>query len=383
MFHAAVGDLIANVVNRYTTVWSAAPGLAQLEANVIRWFCQMVGYPEKSGGYLASGGSMANLSAVVTARHERLPEDFLNGTIYMSDQTHHSITKAAMIAGFPAGRVRTIPVDRSYRIRIDALRERIARDRAAGFVPFMVVGSAGTTNTGAVDDLQALAEVARSESLWLHLDAAYGGFFMLTERGRRAMQGIELADSITLDPHKGMFLPYGTGCLLARDRRALERAHRIDADYMPRREQPEEFVDFCDISPELSRDYRGLRVWLPLKMHGAAVFAEALDEKIDLARWATEELRKIDGIEIVVEPQLSLVAFRFDRPGIKADRLDRLNRELLRRINDRQRVHLTGTTVDGRFLLRICVLSLRTHLDRMELGLEDIRRSIAGLSDIA
>ena len=145
--------------------------------------------------------------------------------------------------------------------------------------------------------------------------------------------------------------------------------------------QPEEFVDFCDISPELSRDYRGLRVWLPLKMHGAAVFTEALDEKIDLARWATEELRKIDGIEIVVEPQLSVVAFRFDKPGIEAERLDRLNRELLRRINDRQRVHLTGTIVDGRFLLRICVLSLRTHLDRMELGLEDIRRSVAGLSD--
>ena len=194
------------------------------------------------------------------------------------------------------------------------------------------------------------------------------------------MKGIERADSITLDPHKGLFLPYGTGCLLARERRALERAHRLDADYMPRREQPEEFVDFCDISPELSRDFRGLRVWLPLKMHGAAVFREALDEKLDLAWWASDELKKIDGIKIVAEPQLSTVAFRLEQPGQGPERMDELNRELLGRINDRQRVNLTGTVVDGRFVLRICVLSLRTHLERMMQGLDDIRYSVADLA---
>ena len=380
LFHAAVGDLIANSINRYVTVWSAAPGLAQLEANVVRWFCDMIGYPAEAGGYLASGASLANFSAVVTARRERLPENFLNGTIYMSDQTHHSITKAAMLAGFPVRNVRTVAVDAEYRIRLDALSDRIREDRRAGLRPFMIAGSAGTTNTGAVDDLEGLADVARSEELWLHLDAAYGGFFMLTERGRKAMKGIERADSITLDPHKGLFLPYGTGCLLARERRALERAHRLDADYMPRREQPEEFVDFCDISPELSRDFRGLRVWLPLKMHGAAAFREALDEKLDLAWWATDELKKIDGIKIVAEPQLSTVAFRLERPGQGPGRLDELNRELLGRINDRQRVNLTGTVVDGRFVLRICVLSLRTHLERMMLGLDDIRYSVADLA---
>ncbi len=380
LFHAAVGDLIANSINRYVTVWSAAPGLAQLEANVVRWFCDTIGYPTEAGGYLASGASLANFSAVVTARRERLPENFLNGTIYMSDQTHHSITKAAMLAGFPVRNVRTVAVDAEYRIRLDALSDRIREDRRAGMCPFMIAGSAGTTNTGAVDDLEGLADVARSEELWLHLDAAYGGFFMLTERGRKAMKGIERADSITLDPHKGLFLPYGTGCLLARERRALERAHRLDADYMPRREQPEEFVDFCDISPELSRDFRGLRVWLPLKMHGAAVFREALDEKLDLAWWATDELKKIDGIKIVAEPQLSTVAFRLEQPGQGPERMDELNRELLGRINDRQRVNLTGTVVDGRFVLRICVLSLRTHLERMMQGLDDIRYSVADLA---
>ncbi|MDH3228077.1 MAG: aminotransferase class I/II-fold pyridoxal phosphate-dependent enzyme, partial [Thermoleophilia bacterium] len=265
LFHAAVADLMGNVINRYVTVWQAAPGLATLEANVIRWFGGMVGYPSEATGFLASGGSMANLSALVTARKDRLPEDFLRGTIYMSDQTHHSITKAALIAGFPERSVRTVPVDSLYRIRIDALQESIRRDRAVGLQPFLIVGSAGTTNTGAVDDLDALADVARDEEMWLHHDAAYGGFFMLTERGREAMRGIGRADSITLDPHKGLFLPYGTGCLLARDRAALERAHRVDADYMPRRESSDEIPSFCDISPELSRDFRGLRVWLPMK----------------------------------------------------------------------------------------------------------------------
>ncbi len=379
LFHAAVADLISNAVNRYVTVWSAAPGLAQIEATVIRWFCGMMGYPEQSGGFLASGGSIANLSAVVMARSERLPEEFLRGAVYASDQVHHSVDKAAMLAGFPKRAVRTVPVDDQYRIRIDGLRERIRQDRAAGMQPFLVVGSAGTTNTGAVDDLEALADVARSETLWLHLDAAYGGFFMLTERGRSVMQGIERADSITLNPHKGLFLPYGTGCLLARDRRALERTHRVDADYMPTREHAEEFVDFCDISPELSRDVRGLRVWLPFKMHGVAPFRDALDEKLDLAHWATDELEKIPGIEIVARPQLSTVAFRLVQPGMDREEMDRLNRELLRRINRRQRVNLTGTMVDRGFVLRICVLSVRTHLDRMKLCLEDIRNSIAEL----
>ena len=377
LFHAAVADLVADVTNRYVTVWQAAPGLVQLEANVIRWFCQMLGYPSGAGGFLATGGSLASFSAVVAARRDRLPDDFLSGVLYVSDQTHHSVLKAALLAGFSDRNFRTIPSDPSYRIRIDLLEEQIRDDRAARLTPFLIVGSAGTTNTGAVDDLEGLAEVARREKLWLHLDAAYGGFFVLTERGRRLMRGIDAADSITLDPHKGLFLPYGTGCLLARDRRALQRAHSVRADYMPTLQDAPDRVDFCDISPELSREFRGLRVWLPLKMHGAGAFREALDEKLDLAQWAWHELEKIDGIEIVAEPQLSLVAFRLHRPGLDPEQLDRLNRELLDRINARRRIFLTGTTVGDRFVLRICVLSYRTHLDRMKLGLEDIRRSVA------
>ncbi len=379
IFHAAVADLIADAVNRYVGVWLAAPGLSQLEANVVRWFCEIVGYPAAARGMLTSGGSLANFSAIVTARRERLPADFLRGTLYASDQVHHSVAKAAMLAGFPPESVRMVPSDGRFRLRLDALEELIEQDRAAGREPFLLVTSAGTTNTGAVDDLQGAADVAQRHGLWLHADAAYGGFFALTERGRRAMQGLERADSITLDPHKGLFLPYGTGSLLVRDGAALERAHALGAAYMPEMSETEEFVDFCQVSPELSRPFRGLRVWLPFKLAGAGAFRQQLDEKLDLARWAWERLLEIEGVEIVAQPQLSVVAFRLTLPGLDAEETNRVNRELLQRINARRRVYLTGTTVSGTFILRICVLSFRTHIERMEQGMEDIRAAVAAL----
>jgi aromatic-L-amino-acid decarboxylase len=350
-----------------------------LEANVIHWFCEMVGYPADALGILTTGGSLANFSAIVAARRQHLPEQFLHGTLYASDQVHHSVQKAAVLAGFPARQVRVVPTDDRFRLRADALEERIVADRASGRHPFMVVGSAGTTNTGAVDDLEAVAAIAARERLWFHADAAYGGFFMLTERGRRALRGIERADSITLDPQKGLFLPYGTGCLLVRNRRALAQAHavQIGADYLPAMQEEADFVDFCQLSPELSRAFRGLRVWLPFKLLGARPFRESLDEKLDLTDWATEELEGIPGIEIEARPQLSIVAFRLVPPGLAAAELDGLNRRFLDAINARKRVYLTGTTVRDRFVLRICVLSFRTHLDRMRAGLEDIRSAAA------
>ena len=217
--HAAVADLIADAVNRYVGVFAAAPGLAQIESNVVRWFADLRGFRPRPGGILTSGGSLANFSALVAARRGPAAGEFLSGTLYASDQTHHSVQKAALLAGFPPGNVRAIPTDDAYRIRVPALAEAIAADRAAGRTPFFVVGNAGTTNTGAVDDLAALAEVCARERLWFHVDGAYGGFFLLTEEGRRRMAGIERADSIVLDPHKGLFLPYGTGALLVRDAR--------------------------------------------------------------------------------------------------------------------------------------------------------------------
>jgi aromatic-L-amino-acid decarboxylase len=377
--HAAVASLIAEATNRYVGVFAAAPGLAQIEANVVRWFCEMVGYPASAGGILTTGGSLSNFSALVTARRERLPEDFLEGTIYASDQTHHSVQKAAMLAGFPPANVREVASDDQFRIRVDSLAARVGEDRSAGFTPFLVVGNAGTTNTGAVDDLEALAELALRERLWFHADAAYGGFFVLTERGRRTLSGLARADSIALDPHKSLFLPYGSGCLLVHDPEALRRAHALSADYMPSMQDDPDLVDFNMISPELSRDWRGLRVWLPLKMHGILPFRRNLDEKLDLAEWACRQLQEIPGIEIVAPPQLSIVAFRLRRRGLSEEATNELNRDLLARINAGKRVYMTGTKLRGDFALRICVLSFRTHRDRMEAALNDIREAAAGL----
>lgn len=376
LFHSAVADLISDSVNRYVGVWLAAPALSQLEATVIQWFAQVIGYPQEARGILTTGGSLANFSAVVTARRSLLPEDFLSGTIYTSDQVHHSVVKAAILAGFPERNVRELPSDDRFRIRPDSLQESISADRKSGYMPFLIVGSAGTTNTGAVDDLDALANIAKREAMWLHVDAAYGGFFMLTERGRKVMRGIERADSVTLDPHKALFLPYGTGSLLVRDGAALRRAHSLHAEYLPPMQDDPDLVDFCLYSPELSRAFRGLRVWLPLKMHGASPFRKNLDEKLDLTQWATDQLRLIPGIQIIAEPQLSVVAFRLFRSGLSAEELNTLNRTFLDKINAKKRVYLTATALGGDFVIRICVVSFRTHLDRMQAALEDIRSAV-------
>jgi aromatic-L-amino-acid decarboxylase len=374
LLHAAVADLIADSVNRYVGLFGAAPGLAQLEVNVLDWFREMVGFPPEAGGILTSGGSLSALTALITARRERLPENFLSGMIYVSDQAHHSLEKAALLAGFPAANVRKLPSDERFRLRPEILEAAVEEDRARGLTPFLAVVSAGTTNTGAVDPLDEIAETADRHGLWLHVDAAYGGFFVLTEEGRQALRGIARADSIVLDPHKSLFLPYGTGALLVRDAEALRRTHSLAADYLP---ESRAEVDFCEISPELTRPFRGLRVWLPLKMHGIGPFREALEEKLALARWASDELKAIPGIEILAEPQLSALAFRLNPGGLKTDELNRLNRSLMKRINDRKRVLLTGTLLRGEFVIRICVLSFRTHRDRMILCLEDIREEAA------
>lgn len=369
LFHAAVADLIADATNRYVGIWQAAPGLVQLETNVIRWFCGMVGWGDGAGGLLTTGGSLANLGAVVTARHEKLGEDFARGTIYASAHAHHSVRKAARVAGFREAHVREVPVDAAFRMDVAALAARIAEDRAAGLVPAMVVTSAGTTATGAVDPLPAIADLCAAEGLWHHVDAAYGGFFLLTERGRAALAGIERADSITLDPHKGLFLPYGTGCLLARDRDALRRAHQVSASYLPPSQSDPDCWDFADLGPELSRDARGLRVWVPLKMHGAAAFRAQLDEKLDLARDACARVAALPGVEIVAGPELSLFAFVVR--GVET-------RQLLSRVNQRGRVLITGADVGGRYVARVCVLSFRTHRREIDALVEDVEAAIAG-----
>jgi aromatic-L-amino-acid/L-tryptophan decarboxylase len=265
--------------------------------------------------------------------------------------------------------VRTVPVTERLRLDADALEDAIARDRVGGFTPFLVVASAGTTNTGAVDPLGAVADVAERERTWFHVDAAYGGFFRLTDRGRERFAGIERADSITLDPHKGMFLPYGTGSLIVRDGAALRRAHHLDAAYLQDLPEDEEIPNFADYSPELSRDFRGLRVWFPLKLHGVAAFRAALDEKLDLAGALAAGLRTIPEIELPWDIDLTVVPFRL-REGD-----DGANRRLLEEINASSRVALSSTMIDDRFVLRACIVSHRTHRDRIDECIGIVRRA--------
>lgn len=376
LMHSAISDLITSTANRFAGVWLAGPGLAAIEELVLQWFRDLIGFPSEGGGVLTSGGSIANLIAIVAARRTKLPTHFWNGILYTSSQTHHSVSKAAMIAGFPPENVREVCCDQYLRMRMDDLSTKVQKDREDGKIPFLVVGNAGTTNTGAVDPLREIADLCDREKMWFHVDAAYGGFFLLTDRGKSILAGIERAHSVTLDPHKGLFVPYGTGCIVVRNLENLRAAFRVEATYLP----PEGTYDAADLSPELSRAARGLRIWLPLKMHGAGAFRELLDEKLDLAHDAADRLRKIPHLKLI-EPELSLLAFRLCPPKIEDKSLDALNQELLSAINASQRVFLSGTKLQGSFFLRLCILSFRTHQDRVEELLELVEKESKRLID--
>ena len=366
---SALADWIIKTINRYGTAEFAAPALAQLEFEVIQTFARWVGYGDGFAGVLTTGGSLANFTALVAARRAMLPENFLDGVIYCSDQTHHSIMKAANLAGFSRRNVRIIESDEAYRIRLESLRATIAADRATGMTPFLIVGSAGTTNTGAVDPLAGLAEIASVEHLWLHVDAAYGGAFLLTERGRALCSSIHEADSVTLDPHKGLFLPYGTGGVLVKDKACLIQAHELRGDYLPDLDYERAHLDPFSLSVELSREHRGLKVALPLILHGEAAFAAALNEKLDLARLAYEGLKASVYFEVLNVPELSTFAFR-----LKNTADDGANKALMESINAAGLVYLSGTVLEGRFALRVSILSHRTHKPEVVALLQELER---------
>ncbi len=359
---AAIADLIATSANRYVGVRAPSPALVQIEETAIAWLARLMGYPKSAGGILTSGGSLSTLSAIVAARETKLPDDFSEGTIYMSEETHYCVPKAARIAGFRHWQVRNIAVDERRRMDTRALERMVEADHHKGLKPFMVIASVGTTNTGAIDDIARIVLIGQRHSLWVHADAAYGGFFRLAKAGPSLMPEIEACDSITLDPHKAMFLPYGTGCLLVRDPESLKRAHSMDAEYLHDVRASTSF-NFSDLSPELSRDFRGLRIWLPLVLHGVGAFQDAIEEKLSLTRWAYDQLKDDPRFEILDEPQLSVIALRLK--GSDAS-VDALTEELHRRVNARGRVFLSSTRLDGRYIIRICVLSFRTHMDRVK-----------------
>jgi len=369
IYPAAVADFLGSATNRFTGAWFAAPAAVRLEANVLDWFGQWMGYPATARGILTSGGSLANFSAVVTARKHILGDDLSRGMIYASNQTHHCVMKVASLAGIPERNVRLLDVDEKYRAVPDMIEEAVRDDERAGLRPFLLVGNAGTTNTGAVDPLVGLADVAQRHGLWYHIDAAYGGFFNLCDEGKRRLEGIELSDSAVLDPHKGLFLPYGSGCLLVKDGELLRRAHMMSAEYLQDIGTPEGEMSPAEYSPELSRAYRGLRIWLPLKLYGVRAFRENLEEKLRLAGWLFNKFLEEPGFECISAPDLSVVAYRLIPESGDADEF---NRRLLRNINRSRKLFISSTTLRGRFVLRACVLSFRTHQAEVEEAFETI-----------
>ena len=379
MYPSALGDFLADVTNRYSGVSFAAPGAAKMEQQLVKWMTELVGFPANSGGDLTSGGSIANLSAIVTARETMgiRARDVENSCVYMTADTHHCVDKSLRAAGLAECKKHWVPMDDHFRMDVSALEQLILEDKAAGLRPWLIIASAGTTDTGAVDPVDAIAELADRHGLWLHADAAYGGFFLLCEEGRQVLRGLDKAHSIVLDPHKGMFLPYGSGAVLVRDVKWLAQAQAYQADYMQDVTTIEGHYSPADLSLELTRPFRGLRFWLPLKLFGLAPFRAALAEKIWLARYFHEQLESTSGWEVGPYPELSVVTFRYVPE--KGD-ADTFNERLVEAVQADGKVFISSTQINGKFVLRLAVLHFRTHLDRVDYVLELLKR-LAGELD--
>lgn len=375
-FVSVLADTLVAGTNVFNGTWLASSGPSQVEVLVLDWFKQMLGLPDSSGGVLVSGGSVANLTALAAARHAILNDDTARATVYLSEQTHASVDRALRVLGFRPAQIRRVATREDFRLDIPELRKSIASDRAAGLRPFAVIGNAGTTNTGAVDPLTEVAAMARQEGLWFHVDAAYGGFAALTERGRRLLAGIEQADSVVLDPHKWFYCPIEAGCVLVRDARLLRETFRILPAYMHDAARQEREINFCEYGVQLTRSFRALKIWMTVKTFGVRRLREVLDQCLDLAEYGAQLFARSPRIEILVKPQLAVFAFRYLPERIPdSDResfLNRLNERLQERILADGRMMISSTRLGERFALRLCVLNHRTRREDVRLALQVI-----------
>jgi aromatic-L-amino-acid/L-tryptophan decarboxylase len=364
----ALGDLIASALNIDTCWWLGASGPSTLELVVIDWLSRWVGYPEQAAGVLVSGGSAANLTALACAREARIGPMTQDAVVYMSDQTHSSLARAARALGFRPDQVRIIPTDEEARIRQAALRSAIAADQADGRVPLIVVANGGATATGAVDPFTELAAICREHGIWLHVDGAYGAFACLSERGRRALAGIELADSITLDPHKWLYQPIELGALLVRDGALLRRGFEISPDFLSDVEAVDQEVNFSDLGLQLTRSCRALKLWISLRYFGVQAFRAAIDTCLDLALDAERQIAASTELELMSAASLGIVSFRRHPAGVENEvELDRINASLAEQIQAQEDVFVSTARVRGRLVLRLCILNHSTshaHVDR-------------------
>jgi aromatic-L-amino-acid decarboxylase len=362
----ALGDLIASACNLEVSSWVQAAGPSQVELVVLGWFKQWIGYPEEAAGVLVSGGSAANLTALACAREALLGAMSDQVVAYLSNQAHSSMARAARVLGFRPNQVRVLPVDDAYPMRPEALAAAMAADLRAGRRPLFVAANAGATSTGAIDPLPELAALCRERGVWFHVDAAYGGFAALTKRGRRWLAGLELADSVTLDPHKWLYQPFECGCLLVRAGQRLREAFRIQPDYLKDTEAAELEVNFSDLSVQLTRMSRALKLWMSLRYFGVEAFRAAIDRSIDLARFAQARIEASAQLELLTPARLGVVCFRRHPEGMDEDGLERLNQRLAEGLAASGQGLVSSTRLRDRFALRMCVLNHTSRAQDVE-----------------
>ena len=335
-----------------------------IENELIDWMKSIFGFPETAIGNLTSGGSIATLIALTAARDKYKIKNakIENSVIYVSSQVHHCINKALRIIGLEDIIIRHIELDDNSRIIPEDLQTKIENDKAEGLNPFLVIASSGTTDTGAIDPLQDIGEIANANNLWYHIDAAYGGFFILTETKKDAFKGIEIADSLVIDPHKGLFLPYGLGAVLVKDKASVYHSHHYRANYMQDAIGDSMPVNPADVSPELTKHFRGLRLWLPIQLHGIEPFVACLEEKLLLTTYFRERLLDI-GFKLGPEPDLSVSYFWY--PSATIDE-NAFNEKLMQEIHNDGEIFLSSTIIKDKFVIRLAILSFRTKLHTID-----------------
>jgi glutamate/tyrosine decarboxylase-like PLP-dependent enzyme len=360
---SVLGDLLVDGCNVFGGSWIGNAGTTVVELTVLDWFKEWLGLPADSEGLLTSGGSEANLLAVLCARHARLDDRIERAVVYVSNQSHASVDRALHAAGFATEQIRAIPLDASFRMRADALAAAIDEDRSRGFRPCLVIANAGATNTGAIDPLPEIAACCAENDLWFHVDAAYGGFFALTERGSTVLSGIGAANSVTLDPHKGLAQPWGTGCLLVREPGALADTFHMLPSYLRDVARFADAVNLFDRGLQLTRPARAVKIWLSVHTVGLAAFRASLDASIDHARHAEVLIAAHPNGRVVTPANLGIVTFR------RRDGADQRAVELL---NDSGRAHVSTTTLDGLVTLRLCINNFRTTTADVEMVVDGL-----------
>jgi aromatic-L-amino-acid decarboxylase len=374
---SALGDLIASGLNMDVGSWGLSAGPSQLELVVLDWFKDWIGYPADAGGVLTSGGSAANMTALACARESLVGTMSDRLVVYCADQAHSSVARAARILGFRPDQVRVLPVDERYRLRPEALSAAMDADTRAGREPLFVAAAAGSTSTGSIDPLPEIAAICRERGVWFHIDGAYGGFAAITGRGRAAMAGIELADSVTLDPHKWLYQPFECGCLLVRNGRQLLDAFEIHPDYLrdTKSAVPRE-VNFADYGMQLSRTSHAIKVWLSIQYFGLAAFRAAIDRCLDLTLWAQERIERSGSLELMSPASLGVLCFR-RRFGEDTDeeRSERMNSQLVRSLARTTLGFVSSTRLRGRFAIRLCVFNHTTRQKDLEAVLDHFERS--------